>query len=170
MVTPQFPHLSQPQVTVLALGSLGRGLAHSCALRAVATWWAVGLEGNATTVRQHWREWWYEAAAKRGEHRRALEGESCFAPRLGGVLRWGEGPHLALAVDAPAWGAGFVGRAVSVVYRGCAIPVAWTVRPGHTPPAWRGEGVRRVRQVRPAGPPTLTGIVLADRGLDARWV
>ena len=170
VVTTQLPQLSQPQVTVLALWSLGLVLAHSCALSAVATLWAVGLERKANPGRQQLRAWCYEAAAKRGEHRRALEVESCFAPLLGWGLSWWEGQQLALAVDATALGARFVVLAVSVVYRGCALPVAWTVLPGNTKHAWRGEWVRMLRQWRPAVPPTLPGIVLADRGVYARWV
>ncbi len=170
VVTTQLPQLSQPQVTVLALWSLGLVLAHSCALSAVATLWAVGVERKANPGRQQLRAWCYEAAAKRGEHRRALEVESCFAPLLGWGLSWWEGQQLALAVDATALGARFVVLAVSVVYRGCALPVAWTVLPGNTKHAWRGEWVRMLRQWRPAVPPTLPGIVLADRGVYARWV
>jgi hypothetical protein len=82
VVTTHLPHLSQPQAAVLALWSLGMVLAHSCALSAVATFWGVGLERKANTVRQQLREWCYEAKAKRGEHRQALEVESCFAPLL----------------------------------------------------------------------------------------
>jgi Transposase DDE domain len=170
IVTTQLPHLSKPQATVLALWSLGMVLAHSCALSAVAMLWAVGLERKANTVRQQLREWCYEAKAKRGEHRQALEVESCFAPLLGWVLQWWEGQQLALAVDATALGARFVVLAVSVVYRGCAIPVAWTVLPANQKHAWRREWLRMLRQLRPAVPPTMTVLVLADRGLYARWL
>ena len=48
------------------------------------------------------------------------------------------------------------------------MPVAWTVLAGNTKHAWRGEWVRRLRQVRPAVPATWTVIVLAERGLYAR--
>src|SRR5712692_5481 len=89
-VATHLPHLSKPQVAVLALWSLGMVLARSCALSAVATWWAVGLERKANSVRQQLREWCYEAEAKRGEHRQALEVESCFAPLLGWGLWWWE--------------------------------------------------------------------------------
>jgi hypothetical protein len=120
-------------------------------------------------VRQQWREWCYEAAAKRGTKRQALEVESGFAPLLGWVLRWWEGQQLALALAATALGARLVVLTVSVVYRGCAMPVAWTVLAGHTKPAGRGEWVRLVRQLRPAVPSTWTVMVVAARGLYARW-
>ena len=84
-------------------------------------------------------------------------------------MSWGEGNQLALAIDATALGARFVVLTVSVVYRGCAIPVAWTVLAGNTQHAWRGEWLRRLRHVQPAVPATWTVSVVADRGRYARW-
>jgi hypothetical protein len=77
---------------------------------------------------------------------------------------------LALAVDATTLGQRFVVLVVSVVYRGCAIPVAWTVLPATEKHAWRGEWLRMLRQVRTAVPRRFFVIVLADRGLYARWL
>jgi hypothetical protein len=54
---------------------------------------------------------------------------------------------------------------VSVVYRGCAIPVAWTVLPATDKHAWRGEWLRMLRQVRAVVPRRFCVIVMADRGL-----
>ena len=169
-VTTHLPHLSQPQAAVLALWSLGMVVARSCALTAVANFLATWQERKPNSVRQQLREFCYEAQAKRGAKRQALVVESCFAPLLGWVLRWWEGQQLALAIDATALGARFVVLTVSVVYRGCAIPVAWTVLAGNTKHAWRSEWLRMLRQVRPAVPVTWTVIVLADRGLYARWL
>jgi hypothetical protein len=170
VVTTHLPHLSKPQATGLALWSVGMVLARSCALSAVATLLAVGVERKAHPVRQQLREFCYEAQAQRGAKRRALEVESCFAPLLGWVWKWWEGQQLALAIDATALGARFVVLTVSVVSRGCAIPVAWTVLAGNTKPAWRGEGLRMLRPLRPAIPAPWTVMVLADRGLYARWL
>jgi hypothetical protein len=144
------------------------GLARSCALSAVATLLAVGVGRKAHTVRQQLREFCYEAQAKRGAKRQALAVESCFAPLLGWGVRWGEGQPRALARAATALGARFVVLPVRVVSRGCALPVAWTVVAGNPKHAWRGEWLRRLRQLRPAIPATGTVIGLADRGLDAR--
>ena len=44
------PHLSRPQVTVLALWSLGLILAHSCGLTTVATVLAYLLSGSVVKV------------------------------------------------------------------------------------------------------------------------
>jgi len=95
--------------------------------------------------------------------------ETSFAPLLVWILSWWEGNQLAIAVDATALGQRFVVLVVSVVYRGCAIPVAWTVLPATEKHAWRGEWLRMLRQVRTVVPRHFFVIVLADRGLYARW-
>ena len=115
VVTTHLPQLSKPQATGLAVGSGGMVLARSCALSAVAPLLAVGVERKANTVRQQLREFCYEAQAKRGAKRQALEVESCFAPLLGWVLRWWEGQQLALATAATALGARVVVLTVRVV-------------------------------------------------------
>jgi hypothetical protein len=170
VVTTHLPHLSKPQATVLALWSVGMVLARSCALSAISTFLARGLERKANTVRQQLREFCYEAGAKRGRPRQELPVESCFAPLLGWVLSWWEGHQLALALDATTLGQRFVVLALSVLYRGCAIPVAWTVLPAGEKHGWRREWLRMLRQVRAAVPRRFFVIVLADRGLYARWL
>lgn len=170
IVRERFGHLSTPQVRVLALWSLGMVLAHSCALTAVSLLWATGQQRKENTVRQQLREWCYDAADKRGRQRQALAVETCFVPLLAWVLSWWRGTHLALALDATSLGERFVVLAVSVLYRGCAIPVAWVVLPAATKHAWKHEWLRLVRRLQPAVPPQMTVIVLADRGRYARWL
>ncbi len=75
-------------------------LARSCALTAVTSFLAAGLERKENSVRQQLREWCYEAKAKRGAKRQTLDVEQCFAPLLGWVLSWWQGQQLAIAVDA----------------------------------------------------------------------
>ena len=74
---------------------------------------------------------------------------------------------LALAIDATSLGQRLVGLAVSVVYRGCAIPVAWVILPAGAKHAGRRAWLRLLRLLRPAIPRRWTVIVLADRGLSA---
>jgi hypothetical protein len=169
IMTP-LPHLSKTQATGLALWSLGMVLAHSCALSAVSAFLAQGLRQKDNTVRQRLREWCYEAEAKRGKKRQAVCVETCFAPLLSWVLSWWRGTQLAIALDATTLGSRFVVLAISVVYRGCAIPVAWVVLEAGKKQAWRREWLRLLRQLRPAVPRGWTVIVLADRGLYARWL
>ena len=96
--------------------------------------------------------------------------EPCFVPLLRWVLSGWQGTQLALALDATTLGLRFTVLAISVVYRGCAIPVAWTIVPANQPHAWRREWLRLLRQLRPAIPRPWTVIVLADRGLYAGWL
>jgi hypothetical protein len=169
-IMTHLPHLSKTQATGLALWSLGMVLAHSCALSAVSAFLAQGLRQKDNTVRQRLREWCYEAEAKRGKKRQAVCVETCFAPLLSWVLSWWRGTQLAIALDATTLGSRFVVLAISVVYRGCAIPVAWVVLEAGKKQAWRREWLRLLRQLRPAVPRGWTVIVLADRGLYARWL
>lgn len=162
--------LSKPQATVLALWSFGMVLARSCALSAVSSLLAEGMQRNEQTVRQRLREWYYDAPRKRGTKRQVLRVETCFPLLLGWVVSWWHGTQLALALDATTLGQRFVVLAISVVYRGCAIPVAWVILPAGTKHAWRREWLRLLRRLRPAIPPGWTVIVLADRGLYAPWL
>lgn len=170
IIRTHLPVLSKPQAAVLALWSLGMVLARSCALTAVAGFVAAWMGRKDNTVRQQLREFCYEADAKRGEQRQDLRVDLCFAPLLGWVLSWWQSIQLALALDATTLGTRFVVLAVSVVYRGCAIPVAWTILAAGDPHAWRHEWLRMLRQLRPAIPTPMTVIVLADRGLYAGWL
>ena len=82
----------------------------------------------------------------------------------------GEGTQRAGAVAAPTVGQRGVGWVVSVLDRGGALPVAWTGGPATEKHAGRGEWLRRLRQVRAVVPRRFFVSVLADRGLEARWV
>jgi hypothetical protein len=170
VVTTHLSPLSKPQAAVLALWSVGMVLARSCALTAVSAFLAAGLDRKANTVRQQLREWCSEAKAKRGGPRQELAVETCFASLVAWVLSWWEGHQLALAVDATTLGQRFVVLVISVLSRGCAIPVAWTVLAATEKHAWRREWLRMLRQMRAAVPRRFFVIVLADRGLYARWL
>lgn len=169
-IMQHLPHLSKPQAMVLALWSFGMVLARSCALSAISHFLAKGMQRKEQTVRQQLREWYDDAPRKRGTKRQELRVETCFPLLLGWVVSWWQGTQLALAIDATAWGTRFVVLAVSVVYRGCAVPVAWVVLPANTKHAWRREWLCLLRRLRPAVPRHWTVIVLADRGLYAPWL
>jgi len=156
IIQTHLPHLSKPQATVLALWSLGMVLARSCALTAVSAFLATWLGRKEPAVRQQLREVCSEATAKRGTTRCALAVEPCFVPLLAWVVDQWEGTQLALALDATTLGTRLTVLALSVVYRGCAIPVAWTVLAATATHAWRREWLRRLRQVRRAVPRSWT--------------
>ena len=166
----RMPHLSKPQVVILAMWSYGIALTKSCGRRTVATLLALLLHKNVSAIEQRLQEWCCEAEDKSGKQRRALDVTTCFAPLLAWVVALWVGTNMALAIDATSLGDRFVVLTVSVVYRGTGIPVIWTVLAGQKKEAWRGHWLRMLRQVRPAIPRDWTVLVLADRGLYALWL
>src|SRR5438876_11254515 len=90
-IQTRLPHLSKPQATVLSLWSLGMVLARSCALTAVSAIVAAVEGRKENTIRQRLREWYYEAPAKQGTQRQALQVETCFAPLLGWIVSGWQG-------------------------------------------------------------------------------
>ena len=169
-IQARFPDLSKPQARVLALWSFGTVLAGSCSLSSVTLIIAALLKKNENTVRQRLREWCYDAQDKRGDQRQAVMVEACFAPLLAWIISWWRGERLALALDATNLKDRFAVLAVSVLYRGCAIPVAWTVLPANQEGAWRQDWLRMLRLLRPAVPAHMQVLVFADRGLYAPWL
>ena len=171
IVSSHMPQLSKPQASVLALWSFGMVLAQSCGLSSVAATLAPLLGKHEATVRQQLREWCYEvprkAGAKRGVKRQALDVSNCFAPLLRWVLTWWPSTErrLALAMDASTLGQRFTVLAISIIYRGCAIPIAWLVVPATTKGAWRPHWEALFTALSDVVPPDWTVIVLADRGL-----
>lgn len=169
-VTTAFPHLSKPQAAVLALWSFGMVLARSCALTSVALFLARLLGRQTNTLRQRLREFYQEAPAKAGTQRRDLDVTPCFAPLLHWVLRSWSGRQLPLALDATTLGTRFVVLALSVVYRGTAIPVAWKIVPALAKQSWQDPWLQLLRTFHEVVPPDYQVVVLADRGLWAKWL
>ncbi len=122
-----FPHLSKPQVAVLALWSFGMVLARSCCLTAVVNVLVPRLHGSFHTLRERLRDWYKGADDKSGAHRRDLDVTTCFAPSLRWILKDWPCPRLAVALDATSLFDRLVVLSISIVYRGTAIPVAWKV-------------------------------------------
>ena len=140
----------------------------------------VGLVGQPeNSVRQRLREGCYaapdKAGSRRGVARRQLAGETCFAPLLRWMLQWWaaseEHPRrLALALNASTLEARVTALALSVVYRGCAIPVAWVVARAQEPGAWQPHWRWLLRQAQQSIPADWLVNVLGDRGLYALWL
>ena len=164
------PCLSKPQADCLALWTLGMVLARSCGLSCVVAVLAALFGYKPNNLRQRLREFYKDAKDKAGAKRKALQVEACFAPLLAWVLSWWRAEQIALAVDATSLGDRFVILVVSVLYRGCAIPVAWRVLQAEQKHAWRKEWLRLLRLLGPAIPRSTRVLVLADRGLYARWL
>lgn len=171
-VSTHLPHLSRAHARVLALWSFGMILGHSCGLTTVALTVATLLGKSEDAARQQLREWCYAAADKRGTHRQAVEVRGCFAALLRWVLAWWapEERRLAVVLDATPLKAQFTVLAVSVVYRGCALPVAWCVVEAQQKGAWRPQWLRLLDQLAGSIPSDWMVLVLADRGLYAKWL
>jgi hypothetical protein len=175
-VSTFLPDLSQPQVTVLVLWSLGIVLAQSCGLTTVAVILAYLLEASERTLRERLRDWYRDGSqkcgAKRGDKRRSLDVPNCFPALLRWVVAWSPAScrHLALAMDASTLGQRFTILTISVVIRGCAIPIAWHIVEATRAGAWRPHWEALFAHLQGSVPADWTVIVAADRGLYAKWL
>lgn len=111
----------------------------SCSLTAVADWGSCQLGQPFQTVRERRRDTYREAEAKAGRHRAELDLSQCWAPWLNWVLEGWSGRQLAIALDATTLGQRFVLLGISVVYRGCAVPILWKVLPAAIKHPWKPE-------------------------------
>jgi len=102
-------------------------LAKSCGITLVCATLAVQLGTSEANLVQRLREWCYGTKNKRGAKRQEIEVSTCFAPLLHWILEWWPADELRLvfALDASTLKKRFTVLCISVVYRGCAIPVAW---------------------------------------------
>ncbi len=169
-VAMRFPSLSKPQAFGLAIWSFGMILARSCSLIAVADLLAPLLGQSFNTVRERLRDTYRETEAKAGKQRAELDVTLCWAPWLTWILEGWKGQQLAIAADATSLGQRFVVLVISIVYRGCAVPVAWKVLKADEKHAWKPEWLALLKQFRGLLPKSWTVIVLADRGLYAKWL
>lgn len=170
VVASRLPHLSKPLARCLALWSLGMILARSCSLTAIAWAWRPILKEKFYTLRERLRDLYREAPAKAGRRRRALELSTCWAPWLAWVLDGWPGGQLALALDATPLGDRFTVLVISVLYRACAVPVAWKVVRANQAGSWQPDWLTLLGQFRGVVPEGWRVIVLADRGLYAKWL
>ncbi len=171
-VSTAFPKLSRPQAKVLAYWSYGMVLAKSCGITLVCAVLALHLGCSEGSLVQRLREWCYGAKDKKGDKRRELDVSTCFAPLLKWILAWwpADQPRLALALDATTLKKRFTVLCISVVYRGCAIPVAWKVVGAEEKGAWQPHWLALLQQLAGCVPQHWTVIVMSDRGLYAPWL
>ena len=160
-----FPILNKPQATVLALWSFGMAIVKSCALTTVMLFLAKLLKVKENTMRQRLREWCYESKRKKGNKRVDIKVHTCFPFLMRWVMELWQGTQVAIALDATALSLKFTVLSVSVVYRSCAIPVAWTITKGNAKGGWNRHWFRMLRLIRPGVPSHYTVIALTDRGL-----
>jgi hypothetical protein len=173
-LTKTFPDLSKPQLNGLAEWTFGTILARCCSLDRVASYMADWLGQPEPSVRSRLREWYLPANCKSisscGDKRKDLPVHTCFAPLLRWVRRGWPEPRLALALDASTLADRFVLLAVSVLYRRCAIPVAWKILPATAKGAWKPHWLELLQTMRGVVPANWMVMALADRGLWAKWL
>jgi hypothetical protein len=166
-VSRAFAHLSKAQANGLALWNAGMALTGSGGITQISALLAQVLAQKEGTVFQRWREWYLDAAQKRGAHRRALDVANCFGPLLSWIVTRlvVEDKRLALALDATTLGNRWMVLSVSVLVRGCAIPVAWKVLPAHAKGSWRLHWESLLVCLKGRVPTSWQVLVPADRGL-----
>jgi hypothetical protein len=165
-----WPELSVPQIKMLAQYSMGMVLAESSGLCRVAFCLSQWLEQGYHAVRERLRDFYCLKQDKSGQKRRELDVEACFPGLLAWVLRRWQGKELAIAIDATTLGQRFTVLAVSVVFAGTAIPVAWKILRADAKGSWKAHWLRLLRNFGKTLPPDMKVIVLADRGLYAKWL
>lgn len=147
-------------------------MARSCGLTSVAASLAALLGVKENSMRQRMREWYYEKGRKRGRRRSEIDVSCSFVPLLRWVVSWWptHEKRLALAMDATSLGQTFVVLVLSVVYRGCAIPIAWHVLRAEQEGSWKGVWLDLFAHFEGILSPDWVVIVMADRGLYASWL
>lgn len=143
----------------------GAILAKSACQTAVIASLLVACDAPVATIRQHLREWLYDGEDKAAPCQTEVDVSACFGPLLRWVLALWHGDQLVLAVDVTNLGDRLHGLCVSVLYRGCAIPVGWHQMPGGEKGAWMPELVRLLELLGAAMPSQLEVLVLMDAGL-----
>ena len=141
IVSCRFPDLSLPQVNGLATWSLGIVMTHSSSLTKVSNLIAKVNHEKENTVRQRLKEWYKsgESQAKIGTKRASLEVSECFSS----LLKWiidllpQTNQELPIGMDATNIGQNFTVLSINVLYRRCAIPVAWKVIQGTSKGSWK---------------------------------
>jgi hypothetical protein len=171
-VSTAFAHLSKPQICGLVLWSVGIALVGAAGITQISALLALMLEQKEQTVFQRLREWYLEAKQKSGKKRRELDVSSCFAPLLRWIVRLWEPANrqIALTLDATSLGERWTVLSICVVIRSCAIPVAWKVLGGHEKGSWRPHWQRLLTSLSGCIPDDWQVVVMADRGLYARWL
>jgi hypothetical protein len=172
VVSQHLPQLSKPQALLLAVWSFVMVLIRSSGTTSGATMLAELTQDKPENVRQRLREFCWDRADKAGKKRDEVGVTECFAPLLKWILSWwaaGE-YRLALALDATTLGDRYVVLAISVLYRGCAIPIAWKIFAFQKQSQWKPEWLALLAHFEHVVPSHWLVLVLADRGLYADWL
>lgn len=174
IISYRFPGLTLPQVSGLATWSFGMVMTQSSSLTKVSTLIAKVNQEQENTVRQRLKEWYKsgKAKAKKGNKRASMEVTECF----GSLLQWiidllpQTTRELPVAIDATSIGQNFTVLSVNVLYRRCAIPIAWKIVKGTEKGSWKPYWQQLFQSLKDIVPMNWKVIVSADRGLYASWL
>src|SRR5580704_10486954 len=170
-VGEMLPSLTKAEAETLGLLSYGIVMLNGCGMTRLSNGLAKLEQVPAGRLRQRLREFSYEAEAKRGNKRREVKVEACFADLLRSIMRGWEGKkELALAMDASTLGERFTVLSISVMYRGCGIPIAWKIIRAGQEGEWRPYWEGLLATLEGVVPADWKVIVMADRGLYAAWL
>lgn len=162
-----FPLLKPHHARDLAQYSFGAVLAHSCGLTAVAAYLAGLLCCSFHTVRGRLRELYQPASVQRGGARSVFDHTVCFGP----LLRWAasgqKDKRLLLALDPTCHLDRFRVLAISVLYQGGGLPVAWAVQKSDEKGSWNDIWKDLLGRLHAALGEGWTVLVLTDRGLES---
>ena len=165
-LSAHLPDLTAAQRQGLAYWVVGTVLAGSACLNAVFSMLATDVAAHGR-LRQRLRLWMSDKPTSQGWYcGPAVEVRSCFVPLLRWILSLWQGSELVLALDPTSHRDRVVALAVSVVYRGCALPVAWQVVPAQqSSGSWVQAYCDLLQLLAPAIPRSLQVTVLCDRGI-----
>src|SRR5258708_6578363 len=170
-VGQMLPSLSKAEAQVLGFLSYGILLFNGCGMTRLSHGLAKLEQVPAGRLRQRLREFYYEAEAKRGNKRREVKVEGCFADLLRGILRgWQGKKELVLAMDASTLREGLTVLSISVTYRGCGMAVAWKIIEAGQEGEWRPYWEGLLAALEGVVPADWKVMVMADRGLYAAWL
>jgi len=168
-IQKQLPTLTKSQAYVLALWSFAMVILKSCNLciflASLLKTKEESLDTKQNSWRQRLREFCYDSDDKRGCKRKELHVETCFPYLMKWIIKWWDSDQLTIALDATTLELKFTVLAVSVVYRGCAIPVAWTITKGNQKGEWNTQWLGMLHALKDNIPSNYTVFVMTDSGL-----
>lgn len=172
IVTTKMTHLSKPQAVVLAMWSFGIAVTHCCGLSTVTVFIAELLGQKQNNIRERLRQWYKEKPPRPDRKLANLDVRASFVPLLQWILSWwsDSSKNLVLAADASTLGERFTVLLISVVVRGCGIPVAWKIVGATDECCWKPYWIELFELIKPGIPHDWKVIVTTDRGLYALWM
>lgn len=166
-VNTLFHDLKPHHRNTLAEYSFGMVLARCCGLTSVVAYLAVFLTIKLCTLRQRLRELYQPASAQIGNARSEFDFTLCFAP----LIRWAAADQpdkrLIIALDPTCLTDRFRVLCAAVLYRGCGLPVAWTVQTAEEKGSWNDIWFDLLGKLKTALGDGWTVLVLTDRGLES---